>query len=151
MQHLRYLLVVLPTLVAGVHGQAVSSWPQDYPGIPTGDYGPEWQECLSHLSSLRLMVADSGLECYLDFQVTSAMPNVTFPLGRNWAGNIPVNRPGHPNNTLFFWGFEKENGSLTAGADERQDEPWGIWLNGGHVFIYLVDADKPTLTDPDVI
>ena len=59
------------------------------------------------------------------------MPNVTFPLGRNWAGNIPVNRPGHPNNTLFFWGFEKEEGSLTAAADERQGEPWGIWLNGG--------------------
>ena len=60
------------------------------------------------------------------------MPNVTFPLGRNWAGNIPVDRPGHLNNTLFFWGFEKENGSLTAEAGEREDEPWGIWLNGGY-------------------
>jgi len=56
---------------------------------------------------------------------------VSFTLGRNWAGSIPVNRAGRPNNTLFFWGFEKENGSLTAAAGERSDEPWGIWLNGG--------------------
>ncbi|THH00602.1 hypothetical protein EW026_g1946 [Hermanssonia centrifuga] len=66
-----------------------------------------------------------------DFQVTDPLPNVTFPMGRNWAGNIPVDRPGHPNNTLFFWGFEKENGSLTAAANENSNEPWGIWLNGG--------------------
>lgn len=66
-----------------------------------------------------------------DFQVTEALPNVTFTLNRNWAGNIAVDRAGHPNDTLFFWGFEKENGSLTAGAGQRNDEPWGIWLNGG--------------------
>ena len=63
--------------------------------------------------------------------MTSALPNVTFPLGRSFAGNLPVNRPGHPNDTLFFVGFEKSNGSLTAPAGERDDEPWGIWLNGG--------------------
>ena len=67
-----------------------------------------------------------------DFQVTDQLPNVTFPINRNWAGNIPVNRPGHANDTLFFWGFEKENGSLTANAGERSDEPWGVWLNGGY-------------------
>lgn len=59
------------------------------------------------------------------------LPNVTFPLNNNWAGNIRVNRDGHPNDTLFFWGFEKEKGSLTAAAHERSDEPWAIWLNGG--------------------
>ena len=67
----------------------------------------------------------------VDFQVTSPLPNVTWTLPRSFAGNIPVNRPNHPNNTLFFWAFEHENGSLTAGADERTDVPWGIWLNGG--------------------
>ncbi|KAF7798025.1 hypothetical protein EIP86_009237 [Pleurotus ostreatoroseus] len=104
------ILLFIPLAFLGVKGQAVSSWPHDYPGKPEGDFSPAWQHY---------------------FQVTSPMPNVTFPLGRNWAGNIPVDRPGHPNNTLFFWGFEKENGSLTASAGDRSDEPWGIWLNGG--------------------
>ena len=31
---------------------------------------------------------------------------------------------------MFFWAFEKENGSLTAKAGES-NEPWGLWLNGG--------------------
>lgn len=66
----------------------------------------------------------------IDFQVTEQLPNVTWDLPRNWAGNIPVQRAGHPNDTFFFWAFEKDNGSLTAGAHERLDEPWGIWLNG---------------------
>ncbi|TFK46518.1 alpha/beta-hydrolase [Heliocybe sulcata] len=85
-------------------------YPHNYTGIPSGDYSPEWQEY---------------------FQVTEALPNVTWTLGRNWAGNIGVQRPGHPNNTLFFWAFEKTNGSLTAAAGENSDVPWGIWLNGG--------------------
>ncbi|KAG8220809.1 Alpha/Beta hydrolase protein [Butyriboletus roseoflavus] len=83
-----------------------SSWPQVYPGMPSGDYSPEWQAY---------------------FQVNSTLPNVTWPLARNWAGNIPVQREGHPNDTLFFWAFESSNGSFTAASDE----PWGIWLNGG--------------------
>ena len=69
------------------------------------------------------------------------MPGVTWDLPRSFAGNIGVNRPGHPNNTLFFWGFEKETGSLTAAADERADEPWGIWLNGGCVIIDPHDVE----------
>ncbi|OSD04774.1 alpha/beta-hydrolase [Trametes coccinea BRFM310] len=87
-----------------------SSWPHDYPGKPSGDFSPAWQKY---------------------FEVTEPLRNVTFPLSRNFAGNIPVNRAGHPNNTLFFWAFEKEKGSLTADASERSNEPWGIWLNGG--------------------
>ncbi|KAF9244678.1 alpha beta-hydrolase [Melanogaster broomeanus] len=87
-------------------GTPPSSWPQVYPGMPNSDYSPEWQAY---------------------FQVTENLPNVTWPLGRNWAGNIPVQRQGHPNDTLFFWAFETSNGSLTA----QSDEPWGIWLNGG--------------------
>jgi carboxypeptidase D len=67
----------------------------------------------------------------LDYEVKDTLPNVTFPLGRSWAGNIPVGRQNQPNDTLFFWAFEKENGSLTAKAGENTDKPWGIWLNGG--------------------
>ncbi|THH00620.1 hypothetical protein EW026_g1956 [Hermanssonia centrifuga] len=103
-------LLVLTTAFDQARGQAFASSPQDYTGKPSTDFSPEWQTY---------------------FQVTSSLPNVTFPLNRNWAGNIPVDRHEHPNNTLFFWGFEKENGSLTAAANEREDEPWGVWLNGG--------------------
>ncbi|KAH9930296.1 Alpha/Beta hydrolase protein [Fomitopsis serialis] len=86
-----------------------SSWPQEYPGMPEGEYNASWQSY---------------------FEVTEPLPNVTWNLGRSFAGNIGVQREGHPNNTLFFWGFEKTNGSLTASAGEST-EPWGIWLNGG--------------------
>ncbi|KAJ3513644.1 hypothetical protein NMY22_g14978 [Coprinellus aureogranulatus] len=64
-----------------------------------------------------------------DFHVTNPLPNVTFPIPPSYAGNLPVNR-GSPNNTLFFWGFEKNSGSLTAPVGGSH-EPWGIWLNGG--------------------
>jgi carboxypeptidase D len=63
-----------------------------------------------------------------DFEVKDPLPNVTDPLTRSFAGSISTNRAGHPNDTLFFWGFEKENGSLTA---PDSDKPWLIWLNGG--------------------
>lgn len=85
------------------------SYPQDYPHKPLEPFSPAWQSY---------------------FQVTEKLPNVTFPVGRNWAGNIPVNRPDHPNDTLFFWAWESKLGSLTATAGEST-EPWGIWLNGG--------------------
>jgi len=62
------------------------------------------------------------------FNVTQALPNVNFEVARNFAGNIAVNRPGHPNNTLFFWAYESKPGSLTN-ADTNT--PWVIWLNGG--------------------
>lgn len=63
--------------------------------------------------------------------VTDPLPNITFPLPRSFAGNIPVQREGHPNDTLFFVGFEKSNGSLTSAAGDNNNEPWAIWLNGG--------------------
>ncbi|PCH36382.1 alpha/beta-hydrolase [Wolfiporia cocos MD-104 SS10] len=103
------LPVTLLALAITVRGQISSSWPQAYPGMPSGDYSPEWQSY---------------------FEVTESLPNVTWDLGRSFAGNIPVQRADHPNDTLFFWGFEKENGSLTAAAG-GSTEPWGIWLNGG--------------------
>ncbi|KAI0333847.1 alpha/beta-hydrolase [Cubamyces sp. BRFM 1775] len=106
---------LLALAAAVVHGaypprDVPSTWPHDYPGKPSGDFSPAWQDY---------------------FEVKDALPNVTWTLPRSFAGNIPVNRAGHPNNTLYFWGFEKENGSLTAAANERANEPWGIWLNGG--------------------
>ncbi|KAJ3890728.1 alpha beta-hydrolase [Lentinula edodes] len=84
-----------------------SSFPHLYAGAPSGDYSPEWQSY---------------------FEVTEPLPNVTFPLTRSFAGNLPVQRADHPNDTLFFWAFEHQNGSLTSNTST---EPWGIWLNGG--------------------
>lgn len=66
----------------------------------------------------------------IDFEVTRPLTNITWELGRNWAGNIPVGDAQHPNNTLFFWAFEKDNGSLTTAATENDERPWGIWLDG---------------------
>ena len=68
-----------------------------------------------------------------DFEVTDALPNITGALPRSYAGNIPVGRAGHPNDTLFFWAFERPgaNGSLTAPAGANSTEPWIIWLQGG--------------------
>ncbi|KAJ8085151.1 hypothetical protein PM082_003935 [Marasmius tenuissimus] len=90
--------------------QLPSTFPHNYTGIPSGGYGSDWQAY---------------------FEVTDSLPNVTEPVSRSFAGNIAVDRPGHPNDTLWFWAFERENGSLTARAGERQDEPWLVWLNGG--------------------
>ncbi|KAI0730653.1 alpha/beta-hydrolase [Earliella scabrosa] len=104
------LLALIPSLASARLPPTPSTFPHDYPGKPTGDFSPEWQQY---------------------FEVTDPLPNVTWSLSRNFAGNIPVNRPGHPNNTLFFWGWEQERGSLTADANERTDVPWAIWLNGG--------------------
>ncbi|PSR78206.1 hypothetical protein PHLCEN_2v7538 [Hermanssonia centrifuga] len=87
-----------------------SSSPKNYTGIPPGDYSTQWQQY---------------------FQVEDPLPDINFSLGNNYAGNILVQRPNHPNDSVFFWGFEKENGSLTAAAGEREIEPWAIWLQGG--------------------
>lgn len=63
-----------------------------------------------------------------------------------------MDRPGHPNDTLFFWAFEKERGSLTESArandsGEGEGEPWGIWLNGGSVLVIMHNAFGMGLTD----
>ncbi|KIM79111.1 hypothetical protein PILCRDRAFT_823685 [Piloderma croceum F 1598] len=88
----------------------LNSWPHNYTDIPSGAYSPKWQNY---------------------FEVKDPLPNVTVPLPRSFAGSISTNRPGHGNNSLFFWGFEKEHGSLTAAANERSNDPYLIWLNGG--------------------
>ncbi|KAJ7627947.1 alpha/beta-hydrolase [Mycena polygramma] len=76
--------------------------------MPTTAFGPDWQKY---------------------FEVTAPLPNVTGPIARSFAGNVGVNRADHPNATLFFWAFEKANGTLTGSASDT--DPWIIWLNGG--------------------
>ncbi|KAF8524852.1 alpha/beta-hydrolase [Hysterangium stoloniferum] len=94
-----------------------NTFPHEYPGIPNPYVNFEdsqaWQDC------------------EFDFLVRDLLPNATFAVQQSYAGNLPVNRPGHPNNTLFFWGFEKTSGSLTRAANDADETPWMIWLNGG--------------------
>ncbi|KAJ6574370.1 Alpha/Beta hydrolase protein [Mycena capillaripes] len=85
-----------------------STYPHVYPDRPHAPFGPDWQKY---------------------FEVTGPLPNVTGPIARSFAGNVGVNRVDHPNTTLFFWAFEKANGTLTGCAADT--DPWMIWLNGG--------------------
>ncbi|OCH94794.1 alpha/beta-hydrolase [Obba rivulosa] len=104
------LLLALCTLVVGQGSQSIpNTFPHTYPEAPNGSFSPAWQSY---------------------YEVKSPLPNITFPLPRSFAGNIPVDRPGHPNDTLFFWGFEnqKRNGSIT---DTNNTDPWLLWLQGG--------------------
>ncbi|KAI0705478.1 alpha/beta-hydrolase [Earliella scabrosa] len=94
-----------------------NSFPHAWPGQPKSAFSPAWQNY---------------------FAVKNPLPGLNLTgraqrLPRSFAGNIPVNRAGHPNNTLFFWGFERQgtNGSLTAPAHANNTEPWIIWLQGG--------------------
>ena len=117
--------------------------PQVYPGPPSGDYSPAWQQCkciiLSHNVKFR-----SRSTPVPDFQVTEKLPGVDFNLSNSYAGNIGVQRPGHPNDTLFFWAFEHQSGSLTAAVGDNTKQPWAIWLQGGcgrhSGSIYAVDS-----------
>ncbi|KAK7018465.1 Alpha/beta-hydrolase [Favolaschia claudopus] len=103
-------LSILPFVLKGSAQGPPSTFPHAYPGIPSTPFGPNWQKY---------------------FEVTDALPNVTAPIARSFAGNVGVNRADHPNATLFFWAFEKENGSLTRPASANDTDPWMIWLNGG--------------------
>ncbi|KAH9929043.1 alpha/beta-hydrolase, partial [Epithele typhae] len=90
-----------------------NTFPNVWPGQPESPYGPEWQDY---------------------FGVQYPLPGLDgINIPRSFAGSISVNRAGHPNDTLFFWGFEKQggNGTLTAGAGELSTEPWILWLQGG--------------------
>ncbi|KAJ6602725.1 alpha/beta-hydrolase [Mycena vulgaris] len=98
----------VPRCVAQSEGPPPSTFPHAYPGMPTTPFGPDWQHY---------------------FEVTAPLPNVTGTIARSFAGNVGVNRADHPNATLFFWAFEKANGTLTSSASET--DPWIIWLNGG--------------------
>ncbi|KAF8521294.1 alpha/beta-hydrolase [Gautieria morchelliformis] len=111
----RWFLALAALAVAHAQSQSPpNTFPHNYPGIPNTNANftdsKAWQDY---------------------FLVKDQLPNMTFSLERSFAGNIPVNRQGHPNNTLFFWGFEKSNGSLTGDPNANTTEPWMIWLNGG--------------------
>jgi hypothetical protein len=62
------------------------------------------------------------------------LPNVTWTIGRQYAGNLPIQRG--TNLSLFFWGVEHERGSLTAPAG-KSNAPWNIWLNGYVAYLKL--------------
>lgn len=121
--------VSMPTPSPSKPFQPPGSFPQVYGNMPSGEFNTEWQDCLS--SSVSDNPTLFSLFCETDYLVTEGLPSITFPLPRNFAGNIPVNRAAHPNNTLFFWGFETNVGSLTAPATQLQLSPWMIWLGGG--------------------
>ena len=40
-------LACVGALAAAAGAQVTSSWPHDYPGKPSGDFSPEWQDCAS--------------------------------------------------------------------------------------------------------
>ncbi|GJJ10173.1 hypothetical protein Clacol_004399 [Clathrus columnatus] len=112
---LPFLLSGLLSLLPLVQGQDINSFPQQYPGIPNDDYifnssnQQQWQN-------------------YYRVNVTS-LPNATeCTMPSSFAGNVPVNRPGIQNDTLFFWALETSPGSLTNASS---NEPWMVWLNGG--------------------
>ncbi|KAI0643827.1 alpha/beta-hydrolase [Trametes meyenii] len=99
---------------SNTRGQSIppNSFPHTWPGQPKGDFSPAWQRY---------------------FEVTDTLPGIPTDLPRSFAGSIPVDRVGHPNNTLFFWAFEREgaNGTLTTPAHSNNTEPWILWLQGG--------------------
>lgn len=111
-------------------GQSIpNTWPHDYPGKPSGDFSPQWQSCKHR--SIPPEEVNSLSRYSADFEVKDHLPNVTVPLTRSFAGNVPVNRAGHTNDTIFFWAFEKKNGSLTVPANKSNTDPWVIWIQGG--------------------
>ncbi|KAJ6511202.1 alpha/beta-hydrolase [Mycena sanguinolenta] len=101
-------LLVVTCAAQSPSARRPSTFPHAYPGMPTTSFGPDWQNY---------------------FEVTGQLPNVTGPIARSFAGNVGVNRADHPNATLFFWAFERANGTLTGSAADT--DPWMIWLNGG--------------------
>jgi carboxypeptidase D len=131
LRRLPWLAILLVQVVRGQDSEDLpNSFPHVYPGQPSGDLSPAWQNCTSIPSWLLQRIYTP----FTDFEVDSQqLPNISFTLPRSFAGNIPVDRPNHPNNTLFFWALEKSNGSLTA---KSSSDPWLLWLQGGQVIIY---------------
>jgi carboxypeptidase D len=127
------LLGLLATQYARVDAalQLSSSSPNVYNGMPSGDYDTGWQQCKCARNTSAKTVR--RIHTCSDFRVTEKLPGIDFDLGNHYAGNIAVQRPNHPNNTLFFWAFEHQNGSLTAPSGQNDDAPWAIWLQGGCV------------------
>jgi hypothetical protein len=75
-----------------------------------------------------------------DFFVKDNVPGVDFDISRSWAGNILTHPDKSANDYLFYWAFEREEGSLAAKKGERSNEPWAIHVDGlsvcGPGFLY---------------
>ena len=123
-------LLVFVSSSLRVQAQVQSTAPFAYPGIPTTPYGPDWQSCM-YFQAVCPLVPTHYTITSPDYEVKDPLPNVTWSMPRSFAGSVSVNRENHPNNTLFFYAFEREGGSLSAADGERAGEPWVIWLNGG--------------------
>ncbi|KAF8202232.1 Alpha/Beta hydrolase protein [Pholiota molesta] len=103
------LLAYAPFVASQDPTDLPSTWPHFYPGQPSGDYSPEWQSY---------------------FEVTQKLPNITWKRKGVSLETFQYNgRP--PKQYPFFLGFEKSQGSLTAPLSPSNQQPWGIWLNGG--------------------
>jgi hypothetical protein len=76
--------------------------------------------------------------CIADFEVTDPLPNISFALPRSYAGSLSTQTVGYANNSAFFWGFEKQNGSLT----QASSLPWGLWLAGGPGYSSIAGEKK---------
>ncbi|KAJ4480940.1 alpha/beta-hydrolase [Lentinula aciculospora] len=95
------------------------SWssPHTYQGMPSHAYSEEeWPQY---------------------FEVADPLPNVTWSSPRSFAGSISTETPNMPNNTLFFWGFEHLNGSITS---TNSSDPWMIYLAGGPGYSSMASA-----------
>ncbi|KAJ4500491.1 Alpha/Beta hydrolase protein [Lentinula lateritia] len=71
------------------------------------------------------------------FEVVDSLPNVTWTSPRSFAGSISTETPDMPNNTLFFWGFETFNGSITS---TNSSDPWVVYLAGGPGYSSMASA-----------
>lgn len=104
------LFNVFAVILAAARASALvppSSSPHAYPGQPSGDYTPAWQSY---------------------FHVNNSQLKLSFEPPSSFAGNVRTARPGHDDDSLFFWAFEQSPGSLTSNTSTA---PWLIWLNGG--------------------
>ena len=85
----------------------------------------------------------AGLGPHLQDQFrVGKLPNVTWTIGRQYAGNLPVQRG--KNLTLYFWGVESKQDSLTAPAG-KSNAPWNIWLQG-YVPSFVLAAPPPSFS-----
>ncbi|GJJ10263.1 hypothetical protein Clacol_004489 [Clathrus columnatus] len=108
-----------------------ASSPHAYPGIPNTDY----------------IYNSSNQKQWQDYYRvdSSTLPNATqceMPSG--YAGNVPVNRSGFSNDTLFMWAFEKTPGSLAneSSTEIYVDNPVGTGYSTASDGGYIVDEDQ---------
>lgn len=114
-----FALLALSLIVGNVGAQSddsvPSTYPHVYPGQPNAPYGPVWQKCKQELVGFvpifSLLVQISRLPnlCPMSHGASFCrsvrnrdLTNLFRALPRSFAGNLPVQRAGHPNDTLFL-------------------------------------------------